>query len=144
MNSSASTKRTARRTCGTCTMTSNMEWIRQSWLDLLAITQDWLRTEGKEFMTSIVGAALLIHLNETGHEVQFKEEWVYDLSVRCPWLADEARHKVILRGATRFENAHAVIEWPNGEREIQSLGPAVPKGISDEQLQCREWSVSIG
>ncbi len=28
----------------------SMEWIRQSWLDTLALTADWMRTEGKEFM----------------------------------------------------------------------------------------------
>jgi hypothetical protein len=91
-------------------------------------------------MRSSVDEAINIHNTETGHDVQFKEEWSCEFCA----FSESAKYRVVLRGATRFEAAHAVIEQPDGSRWLQSLGPRVPQGITDEQLQHRTWSFPIG
>ncbi len=63
-------------------------------------------------MQDHVNYALHFHREETGHDVQYKEEWVYDQAARCPHLPIEATVKVHLYGATRFQQAHAAIEFP--------------------------------
>src|SRR5258708_38351022 len=72
-------------------------------------------------MQDHVNYALHFHREETGHDVQYKEEWVYDQAARCPHLPIVATVKVHLYGATRFQQAHAAIEFPDGSRWIMGL-----------------------
>ena len=92
--------------------------------------------------TSMVGQALQIHAERTGHHVQFKEVWTYEhnaerTALGLPPVEDD--YTVILRGTTRFEAAHAILEC-NGERWEQTLGP---KPTNREQVQ-REASYTVG
>ena len=116
----------------------------QRWLDGEA--EEWRLLLREEFgedaeMKNVVAQALQIHWEETEHQVQFKEEWVYDLAERCPHLPKESTYKVILRGATRFEQAHAIIENPDGARWIQALGPVPP---TLDNIAHKEWIFAVG
>jgi hypothetical protein len=88
-----------------------------------------------------VDFVLQIHLEETGHDIQFREEWIYDTRQRQPHLSEEAHQRIILRGNTRFQAAQAWIEGANGERFVQSLGPICR---DRSRLETAECSVAIG
>ena len=74
-------------------------------------------------MEDVVQRALTVHQEETGHGIRFKEVWTYDLWDRSPHLdqSDPERYVVILHGATRFEQAHAAIQYPDGRRYMVGL-----------------------
>lgn len=93
-------------------------------------------------MKSAISQALQIHWEQTGHNVQFKEVWTYTHNAQrailgLPPVEDD--YTVILRGATRFEAPHAILEI-NGERWEQALGPK-PTSLSEVQ---REASYTVG
>lgn len=93
-------------------------------------------------MKNEVNRALSFHKAETGHDVQFKEEWVYDRWERNPHLLTsdaEMRHTITLRGPTRFEKAHASIQFTDGSRWIIGLKPC-----SAAQLEYQEWNLAYG
>lgn len=95
-------------------------------------------------MKDIVNKALSFHSDETGHDLQFKEEWVYDRWERNPHLlsssSEEMRYKIILRGSTRFEQAHATIEFADGSRWVIWLNPRNPGA----PLEHQEWNLARG
>lgn len=76
-------------------------------------------------MLDVVKRVLTFHKEQTGHDIQFREEWSYSNDV------DE--YTVTLYGHTRFEQAHARIQFPDGSRYICYLKSRNPNAPIEQQ-----------
>lgn len=62
-------------------------------------------------MIDVVKQALHMHSERTGHDVQFREEWEYQ-------APGDRELTVTLYGHTRFERAHARLQFVDGSRFV--------------------------
>jgi hypothetical protein len=78
-------------------------------------------------MLDVVKQVLFFHRERTGHDVQFKEEWSY----KAPASDDEPT--ITLFGHSRFEQAHARIQFPDGSRYVCYLKSRNPRAPLEQQ-----------